>query len=104
VIAWLRERGFGLLGAYNMAFDHAGRAVQADFLFGRWKWSWGRFFAALRMTRRGGEVVVGKILRCAQNDKGFRCHFSVVILRAWPEGSRRCGLPQREILRCAQPV
>ncbi|THD09548.1 FkbM family methyltransferase [Metallibacterium scheffleri] len=35
VIAWLRERGFGLLGAYNMAFDHAGRAVQADFLFGR---------------------------------------------------------------------
>jgi len=37
VIAWLRERGFGLLGAYNMAFDHAGRAVQADFLFGRRK-------------------------------------------------------------------
>jgi hypothetical protein len=35
VIAWLRARGFGLLGAYNMAFDHAGRAVQADFLFGR---------------------------------------------------------------------
>ncbi|WP_276965161.1 FkbM family methyltransferase, partial [Metallibacterium scheffleri] len=37
VIAWLRERRFGLLGAYNMAFDHAGRAVQADFLFGRRK-------------------------------------------------------------------
>ena len=35
VIAWLRARGFALLGAYNMAFDHAGRAVQADFLFGR---------------------------------------------------------------------
>ncbi|EQD68205.1 methyltransferase, FkbM family [mine drainage metagenome] len=37
VIAWLRERGFGLMGAYNMAFDHACRAVQADFLFGRRK-------------------------------------------------------------------
>ncbi|MHB8571083.1 MAG: FkbM family methyltransferase [Metallibacterium sp.] len=35
VIAWLRERGFGLLGAYNMANDRDGRAVQADFLFGR---------------------------------------------------------------------
>ena len=35
VIAWLRAHGFALLGAYNMAFDHAARAVQADFLFGR---------------------------------------------------------------------
>ncbi|MHB8387382.1 FkbM family methyltransferase [Metallibacterium sp.] len=35
VIAWLRARGFGLVGAYNMANDHDGRAVQADFLFGR---------------------------------------------------------------------
>ncbi|MHB1945336.1 MAG: FkbM family methyltransferase [Metallibacterium sp.] len=37
VIAWLRARGFGLLGAYNMANDRDGRAVQADFLFGRQK-------------------------------------------------------------------
>ncbi|MHB8311541.1 MAG: FkbM family methyltransferase [Metallibacterium sp.] len=37
VIAWLRARGFGLLGAYNMANDRDGRVVQADFLFGRWK-------------------------------------------------------------------
>ncbi|AER56163.1 methyltransferase FkbM [Pseudoxanthomonas spadix BD-a59] len=37
VIAWLRERerGLGLAGAYNMADDGQGRAVQADFLFGR---------------------------------------------------------------------
>lgn len=35
VIAWLRERGFRLCGVYNMAYDGAGRAVQADFLFGR---------------------------------------------------------------------
>ena len=35
VIAWLRERGLRLLGVYNMAHDHDGRAVQADFLFGR---------------------------------------------------------------------
>ncbi len=35
VIAWLRERGLRLTGVYNMAYDRAGRAVQADFLFGR---------------------------------------------------------------------
>ena len=33
VIAWLRERGFRLHGVYNMTYDDAGRAVQADFLF-----------------------------------------------------------------------
>jgi FkbM family methyltransferase len=33
VIAWLRERGFRLRGVYNMTYDDAGRAVQADFLF-----------------------------------------------------------------------
>jgi hypothetical protein len=36
VIAWLRERGFVLQGVYNMAHDGEGRAVQADFLFGRY--------------------------------------------------------------------
>lgn len=35
VIAWLRERGFVLRGVYNMAYEGDGRAVQADFLFGR---------------------------------------------------------------------
>jgi FkbM family methyltransferase len=35
VIAWLRERGFRLVGVYNMSYDDRGRAVQADFLFGR---------------------------------------------------------------------
>jgi FkbM family methyltransferase len=35
VIAWLRERGFALAGVYNMAFDHKGKAIQADFLFER---------------------------------------------------------------------
>ena len=35
VIAWLRERGLRLAGVYHMAFDDRGRAVQADFLFGR---------------------------------------------------------------------
>jgi FkbM family methyltransferase len=35
VIAWLRERGFSLRGVYNMVYDSQGRAVQADFLFGR---------------------------------------------------------------------
>ncbi|MCG2634294.1 MAG: FkbM family methyltransferase, partial [Gammaproteobacteria bacterium] len=35
VIAWLGERGFVLQGVYNMAYDGEGRAVQADFLFGR---------------------------------------------------------------------
>ncbi len=33
VIAWLRERGFGLRGVFNMSYDKAGQAVQADFLF-----------------------------------------------------------------------
>lgn len=35
VIAWLRERGLRLTGVYHMAYDDNGRAVQADFLFGR---------------------------------------------------------------------
>lgn len=35
VIAWLRERGFRLAGVYNMTYDGQGRAVQADFLFGK---------------------------------------------------------------------
>jgi FkbM family methyltransferase len=35
VIAWLRERGFALRGVYHMAYDAAGNAVQADFLFAR---------------------------------------------------------------------
>lgn len=35
VIAWLRERGLRLAEVYNMAYDGEGRAVQADFLFGR---------------------------------------------------------------------
>lgn len=35
VIAWLRMRGLRLAGVYNMAYDARGRAVQADFLFGR---------------------------------------------------------------------
>ena len=35
VIAWLRERGFALRGAYNMHYDRSGRAIQADFLFSR---------------------------------------------------------------------
>lgn len=33
VIAWLRERGFRLVGVFNMSYDRAGRAIQADFLF-----------------------------------------------------------------------
>lgn len=33
VIAWLRERGFRLGGVYNMAYDAAGKSVQADFVF-----------------------------------------------------------------------
>ncbi|MGB5146631.1 MAG: FkbM family methyltransferase [Porticoccaceae bacterium] len=36
VIARLRERGLRLVGVYHMAYDGEGRAVQADFLFGRW--------------------------------------------------------------------
>jgi FkbM family methyltransferase len=35
VIAWLRERGFKLRGVHNMDYDRGGRAIQADFLFGR---------------------------------------------------------------------
>ena len=35
VIAWLRVRGLRLVGVNNMANDRDGRAVQADFLFGR---------------------------------------------------------------------
>ena len=35
VIAWLRERRLRLTGVYHMADDGDGRAVQADFLFGR---------------------------------------------------------------------
>jgi FkbM family methyltransferase len=33
VIAWLRERGFRLAGVFNMSYDLAGHAIQADFLF-----------------------------------------------------------------------
>lgn len=33
VIVFLRERGFRLLGVYNMTYDKDGQAVQADFLF-----------------------------------------------------------------------
>ena len=33
VIAWLRERGFRLVGVFNMTYDGADRAIQADFLF-----------------------------------------------------------------------
>ena len=35
VIAWLREHSFKLCGVYNLADDRDGKAVQADFLFGR---------------------------------------------------------------------
>lgn len=35
VIAWLRERSFALRGVYNTSYDAQGRALQADFLFGR---------------------------------------------------------------------
>ena len=35
VIAWLRERRFYLTGVYNMVYDGAGLAIQADFLFQR---------------------------------------------------------------------
>lgn len=35
VITWLDDREFILRGVYNMAYDAAGRAVQADFLFGK---------------------------------------------------------------------
>jgi FkbM family methyltransferase len=37
VIAWLRLRGFLLEGTYNVSYDNAGRAIQADMLFGRGK-------------------------------------------------------------------
>lgn len=33
VIAWLHERGFRWVGVFNMTYDAAGRAIQADFLF-----------------------------------------------------------------------
>ena len=42
VIAWLRERGLRLAGVYHMAYDGQGRAVQADFLFGRFGVATGR--------------------------------------------------------------
>jgi FkbM family methyltransferase len=35
VIEWLGSRGFPLTGVFNTAYDDAGRAVQADFLFER---------------------------------------------------------------------
>jgi len=35
VIAWLRERGFVLVGVYHMSYEEKGGAVQADFLFRR---------------------------------------------------------------------
>ena len=35
MIARLRERGLRRIGVYNLANDYDGRAVQADFLFGR---------------------------------------------------------------------
>lgn len=35
VVAWLHDRGFALHGLYNIAYDAAGRAVQADILFDR---------------------------------------------------------------------
>ncbi len=35
VIAYLREHGFQLAGTYNLHYDPAGRAIQADFLFSR---------------------------------------------------------------------
>jgi FkbM family methyltransferase len=33
VIAYLRDRGFRLVGIYNMTYDRTGRAIQGDFLF-----------------------------------------------------------------------
>ena len=35
VIAWLCARGLRLVGVYNLTQDSVGRAIQADFLFGR---------------------------------------------------------------------
>jgi FkbM family methyltransferase len=35
VLAYLRERGFRLQGAYNASYDFRGRAIQADLLFAR---------------------------------------------------------------------
>ena len=35
VIDWLSMRGFCLKGVFNPAYDAAGQAIQADFLFGR---------------------------------------------------------------------
>jgi len=34
IIAWLRDRGFNVVGVHNVCRDGEGRAVQADFLFG----------------------------------------------------------------------
>lgn len=33
VMAWLRERAFGVDGVYNMVYDDEGRTIQGDFLF-----------------------------------------------------------------------
>lgn len=33
VIAWLRDRGFRLVGVYNVSYDGSGQAIQSDFLF-----------------------------------------------------------------------
>lgn len=35
IIDWLSARGFRLKGIFNPAYDTAGQAIQADFLFGR---------------------------------------------------------------------
>lgn len=35
VIDWLSSKGFRIQGIYNPAYDHDGRAIQADFLFRR---------------------------------------------------------------------
>ena len=35
VIDWLSARDFCLMGVFNPAYDRHGRAIQADFLFGR---------------------------------------------------------------------
>jgi hypothetical protein len=35
VIVWLRQRGYGLAGVYNMAYDRGGAPIQADFMFER---------------------------------------------------------------------
>ena len=35
VVAWLQGREWALSGVYNMSFDRAGKAIQADFLFSK---------------------------------------------------------------------